>query len=333
MKPIVLQLRGLTVTFAGRGQPVYAVRGVSLELRQAETLGLVGESGSGKSALGAALMNLHDSDQAQVAAESWRLGQTPLTSHMEGPWREVRGRRIAMVFQDPMTALNPYRRIGSQLHEVLLTHTKLKGPARHALCLSTLLDVGLPHGEGIMQAYPHTLSGGMRQRVVLAMALLGQPELLIADEPTTALDVTVQAQILALLKGLCEIRGMAMLCITHDLAVLAGIAQRIAVMYAGEWVEVGPTQALYDSPMHPYSRALWRAMPDLTAPKGMRPQPIAGAPPNLAVLPRGCAFAPRCPQALPICRDVNPEPRALAPLTLVRCHNPCGPKTPAEVAH
>ncbi len=321
MSTKLLTLRNLCVTFTGGPTPVYAVRNIDLEVSEGEILGLVGESGSGKSALGAALMNLHDSATTTLTTSLWRLGYAEL-SPQNPEWRHIRGRRVAMVFQDPMTALNPYLRIGSQLAEVLCAHTGLSRKERTLRCLQALREVGLPGPEQLLRAYPHMLSGGMRQRVVIAMALLGQPELLIADEPTTALDVTVQAQILALLKGLCQARGMAMVFITHDLAVLAGIADRISVMYAGELVETGPAQKLYDAPSHPYSRALWRAMPDLTEAISRAPEPIPGVPPHLAAPPEGCAFAPRCSRVQPDCLSINPQDRAGHPAALLRCHNP-----------
>jgi oligopeptide/dipeptide ABC transporter ATP-binding protein len=322
MNQALLAVNDLRVTFDGPGGAVPAVRNVSLEVRQGEILGLVGESGSGKSALAAALMDLHDSDTATVTAGFWRLGPTLLQPHRDDIWQHIRGRRIAMVFQDPMTALNPYLRIGSQLTEVLQAHTRLARAERVARCQQALEEVGLPGAQALLTQYPHMLSGGMRQRVVIAMALLGQPELLIADEPTTALDVTVQAQILALLKKLCQQRRMAMVFITHDLAVLAGIADRVAVMYAGQIVELAPVEALYRAPRHPYSKALLQAMPDLVASGQRRPCPIDGAPPQPTDLVAGCLFAPRCGRALPICHTANPEGVAHAPGIWARCHNP-----------
>ena len=322
MSQSLLAVNNLHVTFDGPNGAVPAVRGVSLEVRHGEILGLVGESGSGKSALGAALMDLHDGATATVSAGFWRLGPTLLQPHQESIWRHIRGNRIAMIFQDPMTALNPYLRIGSQLEEVLQAHTGLGKKERRARCCQALEEVGLAHAETLVQQYPHRLSGGMRQRVVIAMALLGQPELLIADEPTTALDVTVQAQILALLRRLCEERHMAMVLITHDLALLSGIAHKVAVMYAGQLVEVAPTEAFYSTPSHPYSRALLQAMPDLQAIGQRRPSPIDGAPPKPHEALPGCAFAPRCGRALPTCLTAAPRLVAHGPGRLLRCYNP-----------
>lgn len=326
MSPAVLEVRDLSVTFAAAphagAAAVRAVRHVNLTVGAQEIVGLVGESGSGKSALAGALMHLHDPSITRTTAGSFRLGHTALAPSDARAWHKVRGRRIAMVFQDPMTALNPYLRIGRQLDEVLALHTRLTRDARLARSLRALEDVGLADGQALLRAYPHMLSGGMRQRVVIAMALIAEPELLIADEPTTALDVTVQAQILALLKGLCQSRSMALVLITHDLAVLAGIADRIAVMYAGRLVEVGTSQGLYDAPKHPYSRALWQAMPDLAANAASIPKPIPGAPPHPAWLPAGCAYAPRCPRLLPLCQESDPPLRDTGQNGAVACHNP-----------
>lgn len=325
MNQPLLCVRNLNVFFAGPNavsEPVHAVRNVSLDIQSGEVLGLVGESGSGKSAFGAALMGLHPARGSRVTAEHWRLGDTDLLGMDSSGWQRVRGRRIAMVFQDPMTALNPYLSIGYQLDEVLRAHTKLNAKMRQQRCLGALNDVGLPDGATMMHSYPHMLSGGMRQRAVIAMALLGEPDLLVADEPTTALDVTVQAQILALLGRLCAERHMAMVLITHDLAVLAGIAHRVAVMYAGQWVEVAQTSNFYEAPKHPYSRGLLQAMPDLQSSIDQRPRPIEGAPPPPTARPAGCPFAPRCRNAMTVCLSINPAFGPRKPEGFLRCHNP-----------
>lgn len=321
-----LEVENLHVTFNTAAGPLPAVRGVDLHIGHGEVLGLVGESGSGKSALASTLMGLHRPGSCTISASIHRLGEQSLLRLPEHHWCSLRGRKMAMVFQDPMTALNPYLTVGSQLAEVLQLHTTLQRAATKARCLRMLAQVGLTNGESLLNAYPHALSGGMRQRVVIAMALLAGPELLIADEPTTALDVTIQAQILALLRQLGLQSRMAMLLISHDLGVIAGIAHRIAVMYAGQVVEVSTCDALFAAPKHPYTAALMQAMPDTLGADGdgvlMAPAPIAGAPPDLRGLPPGCAFAPRCARVQPQCRAEAPMLEALGQGTSLRCFNP-----------
>ncbi|HKX46331.1 MAG TPA: ABC transporter ATP-binding protein, partial [Planctomycetota bacterium] len=299
----VLSVRGLRVRFELRGGVVRAVDGVDLELERGETLGIVGESGSGKSVTSLALMGLVATPPGVVEAESLRLGELDLATLPPRRMRALRGKRISMIFQDPMTSLNPLLTVERQLSEVLEVHRVAKGREARTRCVKALADVGIPNPEARLAAYPHELSGGMRQRVMIAMALLCDPEVLIADEPTTALDVTIQAQILELMRELQRRRGTAIVLITHDLGVVAGTAHRVQVMYAGRVVESGSTQSLFERPLHPYTRGLLASIPTLTGRPAARLESIEGQPPDLALLPPGCAFAPRCGIVQPRCRE------------------------------
>ncbi|MBL8474330.1 MAG: ABC transporter ATP-binding protein [Rhodocyclaceae bacterium] len=300
-----LSMRGLEVDFPTRAGRAAALRGVDLDLAGGEILALVGESGCGKSTLGLALMGLLDAG-AQVRG-SVRLDGRELIGLSEAEWRELRGARMAMVFQDPMQTLNPVLRIETQMVEALTAHRAMSRPeARRAAC-AALERLGVTPAAARLRAYPHELSGGQRQRVVFATALLNQPELIIADEPTTALDNTVQAELLALVRGVVQASGVALIWITHDLAVVAGMAGRIAVMYAGRVVETGTAAEVLVAPAHPYTRALLDARPERSVP-GSRLPAIAGQPPSLlAPQPGGCAFHPRCPQARERCRAEAPQ--------------------------
>ncbi|MFO1409439.1 MAG: ABC transporter ATP-binding protein [Steroidobacteraceae bacterium] len=297
--PPVLATRGLGVTYRTPSGPVAVVRGVDLELRRGEFLGIVGESGSGKSQLLLALLGL--SAPGAIISGSIRYGDTELAGAGGATLNRIRGDRIAMVFQDPMTALNPYLTVGLQIGEVLQQQGGRAGAAARRRAAELLDAVQISEARRRLAQYPHELSGGMRQRVMIAMALACEPEILLADEPTTALDVTVQAQILALLRELRARTGTAVVLVTHDLGVVAELADRIAVMYAGRFVEEAPAAALFAASRHPYTEALKRSIPRIDAPLPERMATIAGNPPDPARLPEGCAFAPRCTLCQPRC--------------------------------
>ena len=315
----VLELRDLQTSFVAPAATVHALREISLTVARGEILGLVGESGSGKSLTGFSINRLI-SPPGRVTAGEVLLHGKDILPLAETEMRKLRGRKIAMIFQDPMMTLNPVLRIGTQIRDVLLAHEKLSRSEIRARALAALDEVGIPAPEDRLRAYPHQLSGGMRQRVAIAIALLHQPDLVIADEPTTALDVTIQGQILALVQRLCRDRGTALIWISHDLAVVAGLADRVAVMYAGRIVEEGPVDAILDAPAHPYTRGLIDSVP-VPGQRGGRLRQIPGRMPALTDLPPGCAFAPRCPRASAACGAVPP----LAPAgdgRLVRCVHP-----------
>lgn len=300
----VLRVEDLQTWFHTEHGIVKAVDGVSFEVRPGEVLGLVGESGSGKSVTNLSILGLVPRPPGRFeGGRVWFDGQD-LLGQSEAQLRKVRGRRISMIFQDPMTSLNPYLRVSVQVGEVLRLHEGLSKAEARVRTIELLEDVGIPDPSRRVDAYPHELSGGMRQRVMIAMALACRPELLLADEPTTALDVTVQAQILDLIGGLCRERGTAVVLVTHDLGVVAGVADRVAVMYAGRIVEQGPVERIFASPRHPYTQALLRSLPRLDRKSTLTA--IPGMPPDLSQLPEGCAFAPRCPEAHGRCRALVP---------------------------
>ena len=297
----LLTVEGLSTHFFTYAGVVKAVNGVSFTLDRKETLGIVGESGSGKTVAALSIMRLIPDPPGKVVDGVIDLGGRDLRQISADEMRQVRGNDIAMIFQDPMTSLNPVMKIGSQIAEAIILHQD-KGKGEAWQLAAQLLDrVGIPDAEKRVNQYPFEFSGGMRQRVMIAMALIARPELLIADEPTTALDVTVQAQILDLLRRLQRERGMAVIFITHDLGVVAGLCDRVQVMYAGRIVEMAATTDVFASPQHPYTRALQRSIPALQ-PKGSELFTIPGLPPDLSRLPPGCAFAPRCEFAVDRCR-------------------------------
>ena len=300
----LLELRDLRVTFRTREGLVHAVNDVSLSLDRGRTLGLVGESGSGKTVTALTTIGLTRSPDTEIAGEVL-LDGVDLLKLTDSELRAVRGRRIAMVFQDPLSSLHPMRRVGWQLAEAIRAHERVSKKAARARCVELLRSVGIPSPETRVDAYPHELSGGMRQRVMIAMALALGPELLIADEPTSALDVTVQAQILELLARLQHETGMALVLVSHDLGVIAEQTDEVAVMYAGRIVEHGPGEVVVGSALHPYTRGLLDSIPHVDGPRTARLTPIPGSPPSAVQLPPGCAFHPRCPLARPSCeRDV-----------------------------
>jgi len=317
----LLEIRGLTIRFpaGGKGRTDSTpVRGVDLHLNRGEVLALVGESGSGKSLTGLSLLGLVPHPGRLDPGSSIRLEGVELTALRGEALRQIRGRRIGMVFQDPLASLTPVLTIGTQLREALTAHRSLTRSEAHRRGEALLGEVGLPDPAAGYQAYPHELSGGMRQRALIALGLAGEPDLLIADEPTSALDVTVQAQILETLDRLRADRGMAVLLITHDLGVVAGRADRVAVMYAGQIVEQRDTRALFREPAHPYTRALLRAIPRLDR-LGEGLVPIPGMVPSPGEWWTGCRFSPRCGEALPRCANEEPPAVALGDDHLSRC--------------
>jgi peptide/nickel transport system ATP-binding protein len=313
----LLEVENLRVGLSTSRGPADAIRGVSFSLERGETLGLVGESGCGKSITAMALMGLLP-DSADVSG-SMRLDGRELVGLPEPEYCKLRGNRISMIFQEPMTALNPLHTIGAQVAEPLLRHKGCSGAQARKEVIALLDRVGLPDARKRVDAYPHQFSGGQRQRVTIAMALACQPDVLIADEPTTALDVTIQGQILDLIADLVEERGMSMILISHDLGVIAENVQRMMVMYGGTVVENGATGAVFAERGHPYSQGLFRARPRLGAPKGTRLQTIPGTVPELADMPAGCAFVDRCSIAEARCRETFPAPVLVNDRHTVRC--------------
>jgi oligopeptide/dipeptide ABC transporter ATP-binding protein len=299
-----LEVVGLRVEFGRLPAAVQAVQRVSFSVANGETVALVGESGSGKSVTGLAVMGLIDAP-GRVTEGVVRLAGTPLTGLPESEYRRVRGRQLAMVFQDPLSALNPVQRVGKQIAEAARVHGA-SGATAKARALEMLERVGVTPATRRARAYPHELSGGMRQRVMLAMALVNRPQVLIADEPTTALDVTTQAQILELLAELQEEMGLALVIVSHDLGVVAGVADRVLVMYAGRIVEEGSAADVFSAAGHPYTRGLLASVPRADDPRASLAA-IPGTPPDPASLPSGCPFAPRCALAVEPCRETRPQ--------------------------
>ena len=313
----LLAVRDLRVTLATPRGPADALRGISIAIDRGQTLGLIGESGCGKSITALALMGLLP-DGARVSG-SLRFDGRELLGLAEDDWCKLRGNRLAMVFQEPMTALNPLHTIAHQIAESLRLHQRLDARAARAEALRLLQRVQLPQAAQRLDAYPHQLSGGQRQRVVIAIALACGPDLLIADEPTTALDVTIQREVLDLIGQLVAEDGMALLLISHDLGVMAESVQQLMVMYGGTVVESGPTEAVFGRLAHPYSQGLFAARPRLGMPRGHRLTTIPGRVPELIDLPPGCGFADRCPLALDACRAAPPPALEVAPGHAARC--------------
>ena len=313
----ILKVRDLNIKFSLRGRVLHAIRGVTLEVYRGESLAIVGESGSGKSVLTKAFMGLLDQngwvDSGNIIFEEKDLAKFTA----EKQWLAIRGRRIAMVLQDPMTSLNPLKNIGKQIGEALALHQNLHGEAAAQKIREILLDVGIEQPERRMKQYPHQFSGGMRQRVVIAIAIACNPDILICDEPTTALDVTIQAQILQLIRNLISKYSLTAIYITHDLGVVANIADRIAVMYAGDIVEIGTCEEIFYTPRHPYTWALLSSLPQLGR-KGEELYAIRGTPPNLFNEVQGDAFAPRNPHALNIDFKERPPYFEVSPTHRVR---------------
>jgi peptide/nickel transport system ATP-binding protein len=318
MTPL-LEVQDLRTWFHTRQGVGKAVDGVSFTLAQGEILGLAGESGSGKSVTGLSILGLID-PPGRIEAGRILFRGTDLRGLDPEALRRLRGDRIAMVFQDPMMTSNPVLRIETQMTEALHAHASIRRSEARSRALEALRKVGIPSPQQRLQAYPHQLSGGMRQRVAIAIALINQPDLVIADEPTTALDVTIQAQILHEVRVLCRSHGTALVWITHDLAVLAGLADRIAVMYGGRIVEAGPVDDILERPLHPYTRGLLASLPNHNR-RGSRLAQIPGMAPRLTEIPRGCAFRPRCDRASERCLLEVPC-TAPAPGRELRCFHP-----------
>jgi peptide/nickel transport system ATP-binding protein len=303
----LLEVKDLKVSFRTEDGIVKAVDGVSYTVDQGEVLGIVGESGSGKSVSMLSVLRLINDPNMQVEGEVIYKGRDLMKLHRD-EMREVRGAEIAMIFQDPMTSLNPVYRVGDQIIEAILIHQDIGKPAARRRAIELLHQVGIPSAEARVDDFPHQFSGGMRQRAMIAMALANNPDILIADEPTTALDVTIQAQIIELFDKLKDEFNSAIILITHDLGVVAEIANEIVVMYAGRVVERAPTRQLFYDPQHPYTWGLLGSIPRLDRPKQERLHSIEGTPPSLISLPEGCKFRPRCPHAFDKCTE-EPELR------------------------
>ncbi len=298
----LLQVQDLRTYFHTRNGVVRAVDGVSFDIESGETLGIVGESGSGKSVTCYSMVGLIPQPPGRIESGTALFDGVDLLKARPEQLRQIRGKRIAMIFQDPMTSLNPYMRVEDQLIEPLLIHEQIERRRAVELGIQALKDVGIQDAANRIRSYPHEFSGGMRQRVMIAMALITKPDLLIADEPTTALDVTVQAQIIELVRRMQAERGMAVIWISHDLGVVAGLCKRVNVMYAGRVVESGLTERIFRAPRHPYNRALQKSIPALQ-PKGAELYTIAGMPPDLSKPLAGCAFAKRCEFAQDSCQQ------------------------------
>jgi len=315
----VLEVCDLRTHFHTDDGLVKAVDGVSFSVRRGETLGLVGESGSGKSVACLSALRLVPTPPAAHPSGAIRFAGKDLLTLPERDLERLRGNRLAMIFQDPLTALNPYLSVGRQLTEVLEVHEGATPAAARRAAIEMLTRVGIPAAAQRIDQYPHQFSGGMRQRVMIAMALLCGPEVLFADEPTTALDVTIQAQILDLIGELQASLGTAVVLVTHDLGVVAGTADRVAVMYAGRIVEEGTTAEVFSNPLHPYTQGLLASMPRIDTPSRQRLAAIPGLPPDLGQLPSGCPFHPRCQQAGDRCRQAYPEVVIASPTHRAAC--------------
>jgi len=314
----VLEVKDLAVHVTTRRGIGRAVDGISFSLRADETLGLVGESGSGKSLTSLAILGLQPQPAAQIVGGEILFRGEDLLKKSQAELRHYRGKRIAMILQDPMTALNPVFSIGRQLFEPLQLHRHLSGRPLREQAIELLRLLQIPSPESRLKTYPHQLSGGMRQRVVGAIALSCSPEIVIADEPTTSLDVTVQAHYLALLNAIQKKTGTSILFITHDLAVVAQMCDRVAVMYAGRIVETGPARAIFERPAHPYTEALLKSIPDVSKPTDRLPS-IKGSPPSIYNRPPGCPFAPRCAYVMDKCREEFPPETQIAPSHTTCC--------------
>ncbi len=313
----LIDIKNLRVDFALRSGTVRAVRDVSLTINKGERLGIVGESGAGKSVLGFSLINLISKPGKITGGEIIFEGED-ISKYSYDKMRQIRGDKISMIFQDPMMTLNPVLTIGTQMKETILAHRKMSDKEAEAICLDKLRKVYIPSPEKRLDQYPHEFSGGMRQRIVIAISLLTSPSLIIADEPTTALDVTIQAEIMDLLLELCKTENMGLILITHDLAVVSEVTQRIAVLYAGKVVEIGPTEQIIENPQHPYTQGLIHALPQMAG-GAKRLNQIPGMMPSLLDMPKGCPFQPRCEIKLDKCTHEIPTLTDLESGTRVAC--------------
>lgn len=337
----VLRVEGLVTTFKTDDGSVTALDGVSFEIKRGKTLGVVGESGCGKSVTSLSIMRLLSQGSGRIESGSILFDGKELLSLSDEEMRGLRGNRIAMIFQEPMTALNPVFTAGDQIIEVFKTHRAMTADSARAAALKMMELVRIPDPERRLDEYPHQMSGGMKQRVMIAMALACQPALIIADEPTTALDVTIQAQILRLMKDLQEQMGTSIMFITHDLGVIAEVADDVIVMYAGQVIESADVMSLFDRPHHPYTRGLLASIPDGRRSRDSELPTIKGSVPSLKALPKGCRFAERCPYAEKVCTAERPELKQIGPGHSVACHfakdiagghlKPKAPRTPGEV--
>lgn len=314
----ILEIDDLHVHFSTYGGTVQAVRGVNLYLNKGETLAIVGESGSGKSVTSNSIMQLIPSPSGKIVRGSIRFKGKDLVQTSKKEMRAIRGVDISMIFQDPMTALNPTLTVGDQLTEGLKQHTSASAGEAKAKALEMLRLVGIANPESRLKQYPHQFSGGMRQRIVIAMALICEPDLLIADEPTTALDVTIQAQIMELFKEIQEKTGVSIILVTHDLGVVARVADRVAVMYGGKIIETGDKDDIFYRPQHPYTIGLLQSVPRLDMKEDIL-QPIDGTPPDLFAPPQGCPFTARCAHAMKVCGNVHPVTSYLSDSHKVEC--------------
>ncbi len=317
---MLLSIRGLKTHFSTPAGIVSAVDGVSFDLERGETLGLVGESGSGKTVTALSVMKLYAKPQGRIVAGQILFDGKDIAAMDDRAMHEIRGNSIAMIFQEPMTSLNPVYTIGRQIVEAVRAHRKIDRKEAWGIALEALKKVGIPDPERRLKSYPHELSGGMRQRAMIAMAISCRPTLLIADEPTTALDVTIQAQILQLIRELKESMGMSVLMITHDLGVIAEVADKVAVMYGGRIAEFADTASLFAQPMHPYTRGLMDSIPDIEK-ESTQLYSIPGTVPSLIGETKGCRFANRCPRAITRCSTEAPELLEASPGHLVACWN------------
>ncbi|CAN7708477.1 MULTISPECIES: ABC transporter ATP-binding protein [unclassified Variovorax] len=325
----ILQVNDLVVEFPGRRGTLRALDRVCFHIAPGEILGVVGESGAGKSLTGAAIIGLLE-PPGRIAGGEILLQGERIDGLGHDAMRALRGRRIGMIFQDPLTSLNPLHTVGRQLVETIRTHLPLDARQARARAIALLEDTGIPAAAQRIDHYPHQFSGGMRQRVVIALALAAEPSLIVADEPTTALDVSVQAQIITLLRRLCKERGAAVMLITHDMGVIAETCDRVAVLYAGRIAEIGPVQQVIHAPAHPYTAGLMASIPDIRG-DAVRLAQIDGAMPRLNAVPRGCAFHPRCPHAMARCVQTRPD-LLDAGATRAACWLHDAPSAPTEYA-
>ena len=300
----LLQVKNLVVEFPNRRGTLRAIDGISFDIAPGEILGVVGESGAGKSLTGASIIGLLEPPGRIASGEVLLEGQR-IHNLNNDQLRHIRGRKIGAIFQDPLTSLNPLYSVGKQLTETIQAHLPVSNAEARKRAIDLLKDTGIPAAEQRIDHYPHQFSGGMRQRVVIALALAAEPKLIVADEPTTALDVSIQAQIISLLKNICKNRGAAVMLITHDMGVIAETCDRVAVMYAGRIVEIGPVHEVINRPAHPYTAGLMASIPDITQDREYLNQ-IDGAMPRLNAIPVGCAFNPRCPKVFDRCKTERP---------------------------